>query len=167
MSELAFLSPAQCGAEVRLVSPLRRVLADVDPAVIRDLSRLGKLEVRGDLTALQTTHDVLRYGADRALVTCEPDETVATIAAVEEQGHTVFDATGAFAGLEIHGLTLFRRLSRLNPDALPAAGSFARTRGIVSRPHDDTFRIFVPQEHGHFVCEFVLDAIAGLDGGEH
>ncbi len=50
----------------------------------------------------------------------------------------------------------------LDLDALPAAGIFARIRGIVTRGDGDAFVVFVAQEHGHYVCEAVLDALEGL-----
>ncbi len=44
---LAFLSPTRC-AEGTTTSPLRRALEGADPAVVRDLSLEGVVEVRGN-----------------------------------------------------------------------------------------------------------------------
>jgi len=50
MSALDFLSPDECGPDVALVSPLRHA---VQGSSLIDCSLLGKLEVRGDVEALE------------------------------------------------------------------------------------------------------------------
>ena len=56
-----------------------------------------------------------------------------------------------------------RRLTELDLDALPAIGSIARgTPALIERRGGDRFRLFVPQELGHFVAEVVPDMARGL-----
>jgi sarcosine oxidase gamma subunit len=163
MTELAFLSPSACEAGVRLVSPLARVLAKVGPRDSpRDLSHLGKIEVRGELDGVDLSYRVVTFGPGRSLVLCEPDETLQAIEELRDQARFVLDQSAAFAAIEIGGEELLRRLTDLDPAALPAAGAFARVRAIVDRWGDDTFLVLVAQEHGHYVCEYVLDAMEGL-----
>ena len=38
----------------------------------------------------------------------------------------------------------------------------AHVRTILIRPDNETFRLFFPQEYGHFVAEVVIDAARGL-----
>jgi hypothetical protein len=160
VTELAFLSPDRAltadGFEPRAASPLARALAD-DPRV-RDLSGLGKIEVRGDLDALDVDAELVRITARRGLVLC-PYERCAELRA--RLGGTVIDRTGALAGLELEGDRALRRLTDLDLDALPAAGKFAEIPAVVLRD-GDRFRIFFPQEFAHYVGEVVLDTLDGL-----
>jgi hypothetical protein len=71
--------------------------------------------------------------------------------------------SGALAGLALEGEPLLRRLTDLDLNALPAAGGFARIGAIVIRDEDERFRVYFPQELGHYVAEVVLDALAGLE----
>ena len=163
MTELAFLSPSACRPEVRLVSPLARALARAGDSP-RDLSHLGKIEVRGSgsLDDVEIPYQLLRYGADRALVLCEAEQTPDLLAELREVFRWVGDQSAAFAAIEIRGEHLLRRLTDLDPEALPAAGSVARVRAIVARNDGDSFLVLVAQEHGHYLCEAVLDALEGL-----
>jgi hypothetical protein len=153
----AFLSPDECEPGVRLVSPLERVLGSVDPGRVRDLSHLGKLEVRGDLTTF--TGHVL---GPRQGLYVHDGPTAELRDSFAAQGLSVIDQTAAYAAFEVHGEDLLRRLTDLDLDSLPASGLFARVRGIVTRDDGDAFLVFVAQEHGHYVCEAVLDALEGL-----
>ena len=54
-----------------------------------------------------------------------------------------------------------RRLTDLDLDALPAVGKLAEVPAVVLRD-GDRFRIFFPQELGHYVAEVVLDTLDGL-----
>ena len=153
----AFLSPDRCDPGVRLVSPLQRALAGVDPGRIRDLSHLGKLEVRGDVT--QFEGHVL--GPRQGLYMHE-GPTAELRDSLAARGFSVIDQTAAYAAFEIRGEDLLRRLTDLDLDALPASGIFARVRGIVTRGEGEAFVVYVAQEHGHYACEAVLDALAGL-----
>jgi hypothetical protein len=164
VTELAFLSPSACAAGVRLVSPLARALAQAGPRDgLRDISHLGKIEVRGELDGVGLSYRVVRFGRERALVLCDPEEVPELLAELQRQFRFVLDQTAAFAGVEIAGERLFRRLTDLDPAGLPAAGAFARVRAIVDRSGDDAFLVLVAQEHGHYVCECVLDAVEGLE----
>lgn len=160
MTELAFLSPdravADNGFQPQLASPLARALAD-DPR-IRDLSGLGKIEVRGDLHAIDVDAEVVRITPRRALVLC-PYERCAELRA-DLPGH-VIDVTGALAGVELEGERAMRRLTDLDLGALPAAGKVAEVPAVVLRT-GDRFRIFFPQEFGHYLGEVVRDTLDGL-----
>lgn len=152
-----FLSPDLCDSGVRLVSPLERALAGVDPGRIRDLSHLGKLEVRGDVTQFEGHVLGPRQG-----LYVHDGPTAELRDSFAARGFSVIDQTAAYAAIEVHGEDLLRRLTDLDLDALPASGLFARVRGIVTRGGGDAFVVFVAQEHGHYVCEAVLDALEGL-----
>jgi hypothetical protein len=163
VTELAFLSPSACTAGVRLVSPLARALAQAGPRDSpRDMSYLGKIELRGELDLVDLPYRVIRFGADRALVVCEAPEVPELLVELRQQFRFVLDQTAAFAAIEVTGEDLLRRLTDLDPAGLPAAGTFARVRAIVDRSASDAFLVLVAQEHGHYVCECVLDALDGL-----
>ncbi len=102
MSELAFLSPDRARSEdlfePRFASPLARVLAG--STAVGDLSHLGKIEVRGDVDAIEVDAEVVRITPRRALVLC-PYEQCADLRALLPG--TVIDMTGALAGLELEG----------------------------------------------------------------
>ena len=152
MSRLAFLSPHE--ADVVGVSPLRHVLS---PA-FTDVSHLGKLEVRGDVDAL----DALALAPGRALLVLDDDPLVERDRLVD-QGYRVYDMTAALAALEVEGEDLMRRLTELDLDTLPAIGAIARgTTALIERRGGERFRLFVPQELGQFVAEVVNDMARGL-----
>jgi sarcosine oxidase gamma subunit len=163
VSDLAFLSPDRASAEAKWRSPLERALADADPALgIRDISRAGKIEVRGEIAALEVGDaQAVWITPRRALVICEYEQT----AEIRERLGAEFlavDMTAAFAGLEVRGEALMRRLTDLDLDNLPAPGPVAHVQAIVIRDDDETFRLFFPQEYGHYVAEVVVDAAEGL-----
>jgi sarcosine oxidase gamma subunit len=154
MTRLAFLSPHE--AVVPGVSPLRHVASDA----LTDVSSLGKLEVRGDVDSLGA--DAIRIGPGRALLVVDGDvrETRDRLLA---DGYRVYDQTGALAALEVEGEDLMRRLTELDLEALPAIGSILRgTPALIERRGGDRFRLFVPQELGHYVAEVVDDLAQGL-----
>lgn len=160
---LGFLSPSLVDPQL-LASPLRRGLARA-PARFRDLSLDPKVEIRGDLGRFE-----LDDGDE--LITLTPRRGIllpagAALAAVERAraaGLLAWDVSGALAGVALEGERLLRRLTDLDLDALPAAGSFARAHGILVRDEGERFRVYFPQELGHSVCEIVLDAHKGLIG---
>ncbi len=160
MSDLSFLSPdaarRESGFEPRLASPLARALAGAQG--VRDLSGLAKIEVRGELDALPQDADLIRITATRALIVCPSERGAALRRSLPGR---VFDLTAALAGLELCGEQAMRRLTDLDLEALPAAGKVAEAPAFVFRA-GDTFRIFFPQEYGHYVAEVVLDTLAGL-----
>jgi len=155
VSELAFLSPDRAAAEARFASPLARVLAGTD---VRDLSGLGKIEVRGDVDAIDVDAEFVRITPRRALVLCEYERCAEVRAQLPG---FVIDMTGALAGLEVEGEQTVRRLTDLDLDALPAAGKVAEVPAVVLRD-GERFRIFFPQEYGHYVAQVVLDVLEGL-----
>jgi len=161
VSELRFLSPDQARAEGRFLprfaSPLARALEHT--TAVRDLSRLGKIEVRGDVEAIDVDAEVVPITPRRALVLC-PYERCAELRA--ELPGTVIDMTGALAGLELEGERAMRRLTDLDLEALPAAGKVAEVPALVLR-EGPRFRIFFPQEFAHYVGEVVLDVLAGIE----
>jgi hypothetical protein len=161
MSELAFLSSARCEPEA-LASPLARALAGVDPEV-RDLSFDGKVELRGDLELVEAAdgEELVRLSPRRGLLLVDGHPAV-TIERLRARGLRAYDATGALAGVRVEGERLMRRLTDLDLDSLPAAGGFARAGAIVVRDEGEQFRVYFPQELGHYVAEVVLDALEGL-----
>jgi heterotetrameric sarcosine oxidase gamma subunit len=160
MSDLGFLSPSRATDDAVWRSPLERALAHA-PAGIEDVSRTGKLEVRGNLAAI-TDGEVVRLTPERALVLCPWEETTAVWARLRSEGLHVVDQTAGYAGLRIQGQTLMRRFTDLDLDRLPAAGALAQVQAIVLRDDEETFRVFVPQEYGHYVAEVVVDAAQGV-----
>jgi hypothetical protein len=154
LTELAFLSPDRAeGDAPRLASPLARVLgADTR---VRDLSLLGKIEVRGDVEP-DVEAEVVRITPQRALVLCAYERC----AELRERLGGI-DMTGALAGLELEGEQAMRRLIDLDLDALPAVGKVAEVPAVVLR-EGDRFRLFFPQELAHYVGEVVLDTLDGL-----
>jgi hypothetical protein len=160
VSRLAFLS----ADGVPLVSPLRHALAADDAGVVTDVSALGKLEVRGDLDRLEAApgEELIRITPARGLLVCDGSRAAARDRLAAD-GFRVYDLTSALAGLEVEGEDLLRRLTELDLDALPAVGAIARgTPAVIERRGGERFRLFVPQELGHYVAEVVLDLAQGL-----
>jgi hypothetical protein len=156
MSELAFLSTRTCAPDVRLVSPLSRAVAEP----IRDVSSLGKFELRGDVDAAQPGpgEELIRISASRALLV-----TDGAPPRLAQPGLRAYDLSAGLAAFELEGEQLMRRLTDLDLDELPAAGPVARgVAAIVQRRGGERFRIFVQQELGHYVVEVALDAAQGL-----
>jgi hypothetical protein len=152
VTRLTFLSPHE--ADVEAVSPLRRVREDG----FTDLSALGKLEVRGDVDGL----DGIPLGPGRKLVVLDGDVR-AERDRLTAAGYRVYDQTAALAALEVEGEDLMRRLTELDLGQLPAIGAIARgTTAVIERRGGERFRLFVPQELGHFVAEVVVDMVRGL-----
>jgi hypothetical protein len=172
MTQLAFLSPDQAKPDKGFTpvakSPLERALAHGHSGAVTltDLSLLGKIEVRGDVDAIDAGGaEVVRITARRALVVCDA-ESADLRARLAEKADLVIDQTGALAGLAVQGAgsaQLLRRLTDLDLDALPAVGSMGHIQTLVLRDGADSFRLFFPQEYGDSMAESVLDAAEGLD----
>jgi len=161
VSALDFLSPDECGPDVALVSPLRHAVQRVS---LVDRSLLCKLEVRGDVEALEAAdgEQVLPLGPGRALVVVEGSPAAAR-RRLTAGGFRVYDMTAALAALEFEGEDVLRRLTELEPAQLPATGSIAGgTPALVTQREGGRFRVYVPQELGHFVAEVVADLTRGL-----
>ncbi len=163
MTALAFLSPSRSEPE-SLASPLARALAGISPELVRDLSLDGKVEVRGDLDLVRPVdgEELIRLSPRRGLLLVDGDP-VEAVARLRSSGVRAYDATGALAGLAVEGEQVLRRVTDLDLDNLPAAGSFAKIGAILARDDGERFRIYFPQELGHYVAEVMLDAIAGLE----
>jgi hypothetical protein len=140
--DLPFLSPGP--------APSRSPLAGEHG--VRDLSPLGKLEVRGtDVDSIAVDADVIRIAPRRALVVCEPGRR-------DEVGRSlrgfVVDVTAAYAGIEVEGEALMRRLTDLDLSSLPAAGRVASVQAFVTRD-GGRFRLFFAREQAESVVEIV------------
>jgi hypothetical protein len=161
---LSFLSPSR-SAEGTLSSPLRRVLEGADPAVVRDLSLEGIVEIRGDVTLITGgpgDEPLMGLSPRRAFLFTDgdPSEHVQRLRAA---GLLAYDATGAYAGLAIRDERVLRRLTDVDLASIPTAGPFAHASALFSRGDDGWVHVYVHQELGHYVAEAVLDAIEGLD----
>ncbi|MFN2471018.1 MAG: hypothetical protein ABR583_08520 [Gaiellaceae bacterium] len=163
MRQLEFLSldraDAVNGFEPAFRSPLERALRHAPPAV-QDISHTGKIEVRGEVERLDEG-EVVRIHPQRALVLCDYADAAEVRARLRARFEHVVDVTSALAGIRIRGERLLRRLTDLDLDALPATGAVAHVPAIVLRDGDE-FRIFFPQEYGHYLAEVVVDTAAGL-----
>lgn len=159
---LDFLSPARSVPEA-LASPLARALADIDNGRVGDLSLQGKVELRGDVDLVQTLpgEELIRFSPRRALLLLE-GEAPPVVERLREEGLHAYDVTGALAGLAFEGEQVARRVTDLDLDRLPAAGSFAKIGAVLVRDEGERFRAYFPQELGHYVTEVVLDAIEGV-----
>ena len=134
---------------VEFASPLRHVDG------IDDVSHLGKWEIRGDTSSLRPAEgdELIRISPDRALL----------VGKRRPDGPRVYDMTAALAAFEVEGEDLMRRLTELDLDELPAIGSILRgTPALIERRGGERFRLYVPQELGHFVAETVVDMARGL-----
>ena len=158
-----FLSPSRC-AEGTTTSPLRRALEGADPAVVRDLSLEGIVELRGNVAAVApgAGEELVTLSSRRAFL-FTADDPVDVTGRVRESGVLAYDATGALAGIAIASEQVLRRLTDLDLDSLPTAGPFARVSALFRRGADGWFNVYVQQELGHYVAEAVLDTMAGLD----
>jgi hypothetical protein len=164
VTALAFLSPDEAAPDVAVASPLRRVLAGAGGGVVTDVSALGKLEVRGPLerVAPRAREELIRIAPTRGLLVTDGPPRAAR-ERLRAEGVRVYDLTAALAGLEVEGVALMRRLTELDLDALPTAGAILRgTSAILERRGGERFRLFVPQELGHYVAETILDLAQGL-----
>jgi sarcosine oxidase gamma subunit len=163
MTHLDFLSPDLAAPEAVWRSPLERALAHA-PDGIEDVSRTGVLEVRGELSGLDDLDaEVVTLTPERALVLCDWARVRETHATLSRRFH-VSDLSAGWAGLSLRGETVLRRLTDLDPAALPAVGAVAHVQALVLRDDEETFRVFFPQEYGHYVAEVVVDAAQGVRG---
>ncbi len=163
MTHLDFLSPDLASPEAVWRSPLERALAHA-PEGIEDVSRTSVLEVRGDLSGLDDLDaEVMTLTPERALVLCDWERVRETHATLSRRFH-VTDLSAGWAGLSLRGEAVLRRLTDLDPAGLPAVGAVAHVQALVLRDDAETFRLFFPQEYGHYVAEVVVDAAQGVRG---
>lgn len=166
MTRLDFLSPDLATPDVAAAqgawrSPLERALRDAPPEVA-DVSVTGKLEIRGEVRTLKSRAlEIVPITPGRALVLCDFTKTAEIRARLAER-FLVIDMSAALAGLQVRGETLMRRLSDLDLEALPAVGGVAHVQAYVLRDDPETFRLFFPQEYGHYLAEVVVDAAGGV-----
>jgi sarcosine oxidase gamma subunit len=162
VSHLDFLSPDLASADAVWRSSLERALAHA-PAEMQDLSRTGVLEVRGELDGLDVRGaEVVRLTPERALVLCPFEDAGRLRARLTGARRQVVDLSAGWAGLQIRGETLLRRLTDLDLEALPTMGPLAHVSALVIRDEGETFRLYFAQEYGHSVAEAVIDAAEGL-----
>lgn len=149
MIDLPFLSPGEAPS----ASPLAREHG------VRDLSHLGKLEVRGtDVGEISIDAQLIRIAPNRALVICEDeqrDELARSLPGV------VVDMTAAYAGFEVEGEALMRRLTDLDLTSLPAAAKVATVQAFVTRD-GNRFQLFVARELAESVVAIVRREQDGL-----
>ena len=157
-----FLSPSRC-ADGTTTSPLRRALEGADPALVRDVSLEGVVEIRGnvDVVSPAAGEELVRLSPRRAFLFTGVDPADAVVR-VRATGVLAYDATGALAGLAIADEQVMRRLTDLDLATIPIAGPFARVTALFRRDADGWFRVYVQQELGHYVAEAVLDVSRGL-----
>ena len=162
MSRLDFLSPDACESGVALGRPLRARSPTRPSPTSREL---GKLEVRGDRRHARDRRpgeQLLPLGPERALLVVDGPPAAAR-RRLATAGLRVYDMSAGLAALEVEGDDLLRRLTELDLDQLPATGSIARgTPALIERRDGDRFRLYVPQELGHYVAEVVADLARGL-----
>jgi hypothetical protein len=146
------------------MSPLRRALEDADPAVVRDLSLEGIVEIRGNVDSVTAGEgeELVRLSSRRAFLFTDGDAAEVALR-VRAGGALAYDATGALAGIAIASEQAMRRLTDLDLDRIPTAGPFAHVTALFRRGPDGWYRVYVQQELGHYVAEAVLDALAGLE----
>jgi sarcosine oxidase gamma subunit len=158
---LDFLSPDKAAPEAVWRSPLERALREAPPE-IADVSLTGKLDVRGDVSSLKSRAlEIVRLTPERALVLCDFTKTGEIRAKLAERFFVV-DMSAVLAGLRVRGETLIRRLTELDLHALPAVGAVAHVQAYVIRDGEETFRLYFPQEYGHYLVEVVIDAAQGV-----
>jgi hypothetical protein len=158
---LDFLSPDRAAPQGVWRSPLERALQHA-PAGIVDISVTGKLDVRGDVGSLRSRAlEIVRITPERALVLCDFTRTPEVRTKLEERFQVV-DLSGTLAGLQVRGETVMRRLTDLDLTALPAVGNVAHVQAYVLRDDAETFRLFFPQEYGHYLATVVIDALDGV-----
>jgi hypothetical protein len=154
-------TPDVASAQAAWRSPLARALSHA-PADVTDVSLTGKLDVRGPIDELEPKgFEVIRVTSDRALILCDFTRT----SRVREQLSADFfvtDMSAVFAGLQVRGETLLRRLTDLDLDELPAVGAVAHVQAYVIRDEGETFRLFFPQEYGDYIADVVIDTAEGL-----
>jgi hypothetical protein len=158
---LDFLSPDKATPEAVWRSPLERALREAPPE-ITDISLTGKLDVRGDISTLRSRAlEIIPLTPERALVLCDFTKTGEIRVKLSERFFVV-DLSAVLAGLQVRGATLMRRLTELDLDELPAVGAVAHVQAYVIRDGGETFRLFFPQEYGHYLAEVVIDTHQGL-----
>lgn len=189
MSVLDFLSPGNAQADGRfapvLRSPMERRLREHGAELEERDGWLVATRVPGEehhaLGIRDVTHSYVVHEGENGGAWLEPGDGVhvhtvpsghtfvaAPRGAAVEPPPGFLDLTAAYAALEIAGPgaeTVMRRLTALDLDYLPAVGQLAHIRAFVFRGGPEAFRIFFPQEYGHYLWEVAVDAAEPLGGG--
>jgi sarcosine oxidase gamma subunit len=155
---LDFLSPAL--AEPAPRSPLGRAL---EGSGVRDLSLVhGVLDVRGDLAGHPMEGvEIVKLSPDRSLVLVPYADAPSLRSWLEARGVSAVDVSGGYAGLEVGGETVLRRLTELPLDRLPAVGMVGHISCVVLRD-GERFRLFFRQEYADYMGELVRDTLEGV-----
>jgi hypothetical protein len=129
-----------------------------------DLSVEGIVEIRGSVEAVVAGagEELVLLSPHRAFLFTHGDPADAADR-VRAGGALAYDATGALAGIAIESEQVMRRLTDLDLEQIPTAGSFAHVTALFRRGADGWFNVHVHQELGHYVAEAVLDALAGTE----
>jgi len=159
VSDLAFLSPGRASVEAAWRSPLERALREAPPE-ISDLSLAGKIEIRGELPRSVRGAELVPITPNRGLVLCDFTKTIELLEKLSKD-YVATDVSGTLAGLSVRGEALMRRITDLDLDALPAAGSVSHVQAVVTRD-GDSFALWFGQEYSDYLAEVVLDAHEGL-----
>lgn len=155
---LDFLSPAL--AEPAPRSPLAPALEGSD---VRDLSLVhGVVDVRGDLKGLPIEGvEIVRLSAKRSLVLCPYPDAPSLVGWLAARRIVAVDVSGGFAGLEVEGEAVLRRLTELRLDGLPAVGMVGHVSCLILRT-GERFRLFFRQEYADYMGELVRDTLEGV-----
>ena len=117
----------------------------------------GVVELRGavDRFGAAAGETVVRLRADRALVLGPAPEIVGRARAA---GLRAYDLTAGQVAVPVADERVLRRLTDLDPAALPAAGPVAREVPAVVLRDGDGFLLLVPRELAEYVAAVVEDA---------
>ena len=117
----------------------------------------GVVELRGAVDGFRAAEGetVVRLRADRALVL---GPAPAIVGRARAAGLRAYDLTAGHVAVPVADERVLRRLTDLDPDALPAAGPVARDVPSVVLRDGDGFLLLVPRELAEYVAEVVEDA---------
>ncbi len=136
---------------------------------IKDVSNVGKFEVRGDLNGFSADGvELIRITPERGLVVCDYTRCAEVHKTLLDRFDLVTDMTAAFSALEIKGqgaTTVMRRLTELDLDKLPATAGAAHIAATIVRDDDEAYRLYFAQEYAHYFWEVAVDAAEPLGGG--
>jgi sarcosine oxidase gamma subunit len=104
--------------------------------------------------------ELVRITPNRGLVLCDFTKTIELLEKLSQE-YVATDVSGTLAGLLVRGEALMRRITDLDLDALPAAGSVSHVQAVVTRD-GDSFAIWFAQEYSDYLAEVVIDAHEGL-----
>jgi glycine cleavage system aminomethyltransferase T len=136
---------------------------------VKDVSNVGKFEVRGDLNGFSGSGiELIPITPERGLAVCDYTRCADVHRQLLDHFDLVTDMTAAFSGLEIKGpgaTTVMRRLTELDLDNLPTAGAVSHIAATIVRDGDEAYRLYFAQEYAHYFWEVAVDAAEPLGGG--